>query len=90
MDLDEILYLFGIVIVVAVGLGIWLYQSQVGQIGVGLIGAFTSPVSAFFNGIANAISSFFKWLGNSLGNLSIVGIRARTFGFRMMLYLLRV
>ena len=72
MDLDEIFLLFGIVIAVAVGLGIWLYQGQVGQIGVGLIGALTSPVSAGFNGIANAISAFFNWLAHSLGNLSIL------------------
>jgi hypothetical protein len=69
MDLDEIFLLFGIVIAIAVGLAIWLYQGQVGQIGVGLIGAFTSPVSAGFNGIANAISAFFNWLARSLGNL---------------------
>lgn len=77
MDLDEIFLIFGIVLAVAVGLGIWIYQGQVGQIGVGLIGAFTSPVSAFFNGIANAISAFFNWLARSLGNLSVLGMHVR-------------
>lgn len=75
LDLDEILLLAGLVILIAVGLAIWLMQSQVAQIGIGLISAFTAPVSAVFNGIANAITAFFNWLAHSLGSLSIAKFR---------------
>ncbi len=85
MDLDEIFLLFGIVIAIAVGLALWLYQKQVGQMGVGLIGSFTSPVTAVFNGIANAISAFFNWLARSLGNLFIYPAAKRALALYMTL-----
>ena len=71
-DLNETLLLAGLVIAVAVFLGIWIYSAQVASIGVGLISSFTNPVSAFFNGVGQAISAFFSWLAKQVTNLFIM------------------
>ena len=71
-DLDDILILVGVSIIAVVGLAFWLYSHQVAQIGVGLVGSFTSPVSAGFNGLASLINAFFQWASHAVSNLAIL------------------
>lgn len=81
-DVNETLLLAGLVIAIAVFLGIWIYSSQVASIGVGLISAFTDPVTSFFNGLGTLITDFFTWLGKSVSNLFIVPAAAIALRYR--------
>ena len=74
LDTGEILMLVGVVLAAAVFLALYLDRSAVAGIGVGVVSSFASPVTAFFNGIAQAISGFFNWVSHALSNLEILGL----------------
>ncbi|MBX8640621.1 MAG: hypothetical protein KIS29_09840 [Thermoplasmata archaeon] len=66
---DEIFILIVAAIGFAVFLALYLDQQAVAGIGVGIVSSFAAPITAAFNGIAQAISGFFNWLSHALSNL---------------------
>lgn len=70
-DVDDVLILVGVSIIAVVALAFWLYSHEIAQIGVGLVGSFTSPISAAFNGFASLITNFFNWAGHAVSSLEI-------------------
>ena len=71
-DTKTIIEAAGVVLIIAIGLGIWLYSRSVAAIGVNLISSFSAPVTSGFNGLASAITAFFQMLANKLAHLVIV------------------
>ena len=71
-DTTTIIEAAGVVLIIAIGLGIWLYSRSVAAIGVNLISSFSAPVTSGFNGLASAITAFFQMLANKLAHLVVV------------------
>lgn len=71
-DVDDVLMIVGVAVIGAVALAFWLYSRSIGQIGVGLVSSFTSPISAGFNGFASLITSFFSWASHAVTALFIL------------------
>lgn len=71
-DTKTIIEAAGVVLIIAIGLGLWLYSRSVAAIGVNLISSFSAPVTSGFNGLASAITAFFQMLANKLAHLVVV------------------
>lgn len=70
-DTDDILIVVGASILGVVALAFFFDYKSLALTGVGLIGSFTSPISAGFNGFATLITDFFNWAGHSVSSLFI-------------------
>ena len=70
-DADDTLIVIGVSILGATALAFWLYSGKIAEIGVGLVGAVTAPISAGGNGLAGLITSFFDWAGHAVSSLAI-------------------
>jgi hypothetical protein len=67
-DADEVLLLAGAGIAIVFGLAVVFDYRQLAQLGVGLVGSFTSPVTSTGNGLGQLISSFFNALSNKVSS----------------------
>ncbi len=73
-DGDGALILILLVSFGVVALAFWLYAKQVGMIGVGVVGAATTPFVDLFDGIGTFFTDLFNGIGKALSNLFIMPI----------------
>lgn len=70
-DVDEILLLVGLSTGIIFVLALIFDYKQLAELGVGLIGSFTSPVTATGNGAGNLITAFFDGLSKRVTNMGL-------------------
>ena len=76
--IDEVLLLVFLGIGIVFVLAIVFDYKNLASLGVGEIGSFLGPIQAFFNGLANLITSFFEGLAKDASSLFIGPVEVQT------------